>query len=80
MDFKELGLRIACLRREKKISQRLLAEYTGLSRATVNALENGRASDVGMRKVLKIIDCLGYELQLKEKTAFPTFEDLREEF
>lgn len=79
MDFKTLGMQLSLLRREQKLSQQNLADHVGISRATINALENGRAGDVGVRKVLKIIDYLGYELCLKQKSAFPTLEELRDD-
>ena len=79
MDFKTLGTHLSRLRREQKLSQQYLADHVGISRATINALENGRAGDVGVRKVLKIIDYLGYELCLKQRAAFPTLEELRDE-
>ncbi|MDO8843294.1 hypothetical protein [Methylicorpusculum sp.] len=41
-----------------------------------NALEKGRSGDVGVRKVLSILDYLGYELTLREKSPFPTLEEL----
>jgi transcriptional regulator with XRE-family HTH domain len=77
MDFKEIGLAVTEIRREKKLSQQLIADGTGLSRATINALESGRAGDVGLRKVMKVLDYLGYQIQLKEKSKFPTLEELR---
>jgi DNA-binding XRE family transcriptional regulator len=64
------------LRRGQRVSQQCVADATGLSRATINALETGRAGDVGLRKVIKVIDYLGYEIQLKKKSKFPTLEDL----
>jgi len=77
MDFKELGEKICELRGIKKISQQQVADAVGISRATVNALETGRAGDVGIRKVFKILDYLGYDIQIKEKSRFPTLEELR---
>jgi transcriptional regulator with XRE-family HTH domain len=77
MEFKEIGQEISFLRRQKKISQQKVANQTGISRSTLNALEKGRAGDVGLRKVLKILDYLGYEMRLKEKSALPTLEELR---
>jgi len=77
MDFQELGGQIAELRGLKKISQQHVADAIGISRATINALETGRAGDVGVRKVLKILDYLGYDIRIREKGRFPTLEELR---
>lgn len=77
VDFKKLGGEISELRGLRKISQQYLADAIGVSRATINALETGRAGDVGVRKVLKILDYLGYEIRIKEKGRFPTLEELR---
>jgi len=76
VDFNEIGLAVTEFRRGQRFSQQRIADATGLSRATINALETGRAGDVGLRKVIKIMDYLGYEIQLKEKSNFPTLEDL----
>ncbi|MDS1309518.1 helix-turn-helix domain-containing protein [Marinobacter xiaoshiensis] len=56
-----------------------MAEHLGMSRATINALENGRSGDIGIRKVMKILDYLGKELNIRDKSPFPTFEELRDE-
>ncbi len=77
MEFKEIGQEISFLRRQKKISQQKAANQTGISRSTLNVLEKGQAGDVGLRKVLKILDYIGYEICLKEKSALPTLEELR---
>jgi transcriptional regulator with XRE-family HTH domain len=79
VDFKALGARISSVRRAKKISQQVMADHLGMSRVTINALESGRAGDVGVRKVMRVVDYLGYELCLREKSAFPTLEELRDE-
>jgi len=76
VDFNEIGLAVTEFRRVQRFSQQRIADATGLSRATINALETGRAGDVGLRKVIKIMDYLGYEIQLKEKSNLPTLEDL----
>ena len=77
MDFQDLCQTITSLRQQQKISQHTMAERLGISRATINALENGRAGDVGIRKVMKILDYLGYELTVRKKSPFPTLEELR---
>jgi len=79
MDLKDFGTYLASLRKEKHISQTQLAKDLNISRATISSLENARSSDVGIKKVLQIIDYLGYELTCKEKSAFPTFEELKNE-
>ena len=78
MDFKEFGAHIAQLRKSKKVSQQQLSNDLGISRATISSLENGTSSDVGIKKILQILDYLGYELSSKEKSPFPTFEELRD--
>ena len=76
MDYQELGSAIAALRKQKKVSQQQLADHIAISRATLNALENGRAGDVGVRKVMKVLDYLGYELSVREQSPFPTLDEL----
>jgi len=78
MDFKEFGKEIATLRKQQNISQSQLAVDIGISRATISSFENGKGVDIGLRKVLQIVDYLGYEIELKEKSMFPTFEELRD--
>lgn len=79
MDFKELGNQIADLRKQQKISQTELSEDLHISRATISSFENGRGVNIGLKKVLQIIDYLGCEFTLKEKTRFPVFEELLNE-
>ncbi len=78
MDFKEFGNRISILRKKQKISQEILSKDIGISRATLSSFENGRAVDIGLKKVLHIVDYLGYEITLKKSSPFPTFEELRD--
>ncbi len=79
MDFQTRGHDIALHRRQQGVSQQKLADHLGISRATVNALENGRSGDIGIRKVMKILDYLGKELAIRDKSPFPTLEELRDE-
>ena len=79
MDFKEFGKNIAKLRKEQNISQTVLCEDIGISRATLSSLENGRGVDIGFKKILDIVNYLGYEINLKTKSPFPSFEELRDD-
>ena len=78
MDFQMLGKEVQRLRHEQGVSQQLMAEHLAISRATINSLENGRSGDIGIRKVMKILDYLGVELVIRNKSPFPTFEELRD--
>jgi len=78
MDFKEFGKTIVKLRKEQNISQLILCDDISISRATLSSLENGRGVDIGFKKILDIVDYLGYEINLKTKSPFPTFEELRD--
>ena len=74
----DIAQKLRELRREKDISQSQMAEHLQISRATLSAFETGRGSDIGLRKVMAMADYLGVELYLREKSPFPTFEELRD--
>lgn len=76
MNFYELGKELATLRKSKKISQQTIADDLHISRATISNFESGSNNDIGLKKVLQLIDYLGYELNIKEKSPFPSFEDV----
>jgi transcriptional regulator with XRE-family HTH domain len=78
MDFQALGQHVTELRASKGVSQQVLADAIGISRATINALEKGRSHDVGVCKVMKILSFFDYDLCIKQRAAFPTFEELRD--
>lgn len=79
MDYSELGRAVAGARKERAWSQQQLADYAGISRPTLSAFENGRAGEIGVRKLLVILDLLGYRLEMVEKHARPTLEELMRE-
>jgi len=78
MDYQEFGKQVSTLRKEQNISQKKLSDDIGIARATLSSFENGRGVDIGFKKVLQIVDYLGYTVQLKENSLFPTFEELRD--
>ena len=79
MTYQELGMELVALRKSKRLSQQALADSVGVSRATINALEKGRSIDIGIRKVIKILEYFDQELCFKQKTNFPTFDELKNE-
>lgn len=54
----DLGLRLKALRQERGLSQRRLAQISGVSNATVSLIEHGR-TDPSMGLLRKILDALG---------------------
>jgi transcriptional regulator with XRE-family HTH domain len=76
MDYEELGKRIVQLRKQAGYSQTTLAQYSGISRATIAGFETGRATDLGTRKLIKLLAILGHELSIREASPRPTFEEI----
>jgi transcriptional regulator with XRE-family HTH domain len=63
-----------------KLSQSELSRKAGLSRATLDALENGRAGELGFSKVTRLLAALGLELTLQTASSQrPTLEELMRE-
>ena len=61
-------------------TQSALADKASVSRATLDALENGRMGELGYSKVTRILAVLGLELKLQEASACrPTLEELMNE-
>jgi transcriptional regulator with XRE-family HTH domain len=79
-DLNSIGVEIASQRKTVGMSQSTLAKAAGVSRATLGALENGRAGELGFSKVAKILAALGLELKVQEANPRrPTLDELLEE-
>lgn len=65
MLIQELGAAIRKARNARGLTQRQLAAAAGLSRNTLNRLENGLFPDLGVKKAQAILEELGLELTLK---------------
>ena len=75
-----IGAQIAERRKALKLSQAELSRKAGLSRATLDALENGRAGELGFSKVSRLLAALGLELQLQTASSRrPTLDELMRE-
>ena len=62
MRIQELGHEIRRARLARGMTQAELAVAVGISRPTLNLLEGGLVRDLGVRKVLAVLDRLGLEL------------------
>jgi transcriptional regulator with XRE-family HTH domain len=69
LDLISVGVRIAERRKTLKLSQTELASKAGVSRATLDALENGRTGELGFSKVTKLLAALGLELTLQTASS-----------
>lgn len=78
MNADALAQQVRKLRRARGISQQVMAAHLGLSRATLSAFESGRGRDLGLQKLIAMLDYLGCELTVREKSAWPSFEELRD--
>ena len=79
MNLSELGYEIKKLRQHKKWSQDTLEQYSGITKRTISKIENGFMDEVGIKKVVTIIDLLDMELSLRPKARPRTLEELQDE-
>jgi transcriptional regulator with XRE-family HTH domain len=80
LDLTSIGQEVAGQRRKLKLSQAALARKAGVSRATLEALENGRAGELGFSKLTKLLAAIGLELKLQTASSHrPTLEQLLKE-
>ncbi len=80
LDLIFIGDQIAKRRKTLKLSQAELARKAGVSRATLDALENGRAGELGFSKLTKLLAALGLELKLQAAGSHrPTLDELMQE-
>lgn len=75
MRINELGQEIRQARLARGLTQAQLAAAAGLSRETLNLLESGLVRDLGVRKVLAVLEHLGLTLavQLGARPGRPDF-------
>lgn len=65
MRIQDFSSQIRKARLERGLTQAQLAASAGLSRETLNLLENGLVRELGFRKVLAVLDTLGLDLALE---------------
>jgi transcriptional regulator with XRE-family HTH domain len=80
LSLTDIGSRIASTRKALKLSQKDLARKAGVSRATLEALENGRTAELGFSRLTRILAVLRLDLVLQEENEQrPTLDQLRAE-
>ena len=63
------------LRKKNGWSQKKLADMAGLDRTTIGTLERDDYSDIGIRKVQRILELLGKKLTVAD-AGLPTLDQL----
>ncbi len=74
-----IGNQVREARKGQGLTQADLAAEAGISRTTLSLLESGTVQELGIRKVIRILDRLGLELTTRPAGAPPTLEEIREE-
>lgn len=77
--MKGIGEVVKRARKERGWSQERLGTPLGMSRATVSALENGTFNELGIRKVERLLNRLGYTLTVTKLEQRPTLNDLKKQ-
>ncbi|OGB25737.1 MAG: hypothetical protein A3I66_04985 [Burkholderiales bacterium RIFCSPLOWO2_02_FULL_57_36] len=67
MNLPQIGHAIRAQRISFGLSQQQLGDIAGLSRVTINQLENGTLDDLGYSKLNNVLDTLGITMETKEK-------------
>jgi transcriptional regulator with XRE-family HTH domain len=75
----EIGKEARRARKSRRISQKDLAKTLGMSRTTIGQIENSTVQDIGVRKLLRLLEYLGLEMHVRQANRRPTLEELREE-
>lgn len=77
LDLTTLGRLIAQHRSARRLTQAELARRARIGRSTLDALENGRATELGFGKIGRILASIGLTLKVTEANlGRPTLEDL----
>lgn len=74
--FTHLASDIRQLRKGNGWSQQQLADFTGLDRTTISALECNNFNEIGIRKVQRILQVLNQSLAI-ETMGLPNLDDMQ---
>jgi transcriptional regulator with XRE-family HTH domain len=75
----EIGEEIRKERKRRKISQGKMAKDLGMSRTTISQIESGTVQEIGVRKLIRILEYLDLELRVRPAGTPPTLDELRGE-
>jgi len=77
-DFSDIAPIVKFLRKKKKMSRKFASERTGCCPKTIERIESGiNGGDIGISKILNLLDTLGYCLEVVPKGRILTMEELQ---
>lgn len=71
----DLGQVVARLRREKDLTQKELGALVGMGQSTLARFETGQVAEFGSRKLLRLLEVLGYGLAVTDARPEFTLDD-----
>jgi transcriptional regulator with XRE-family HTH domain len=77
MDLPGVGREVAAARKASGLSQTALGRAAGLSRPTISALERGVIPDLGVQKLIRLLEVLDLELLVRPAGHPVTLDDLK---
>jgi transcriptional regulator with XRE-family HTH domain len=75
----DVGLELARLRKEKRMTQKELSKLCGLGQSTLARFETGGVAEFGSRKLLRLLEVLGYEMSFVPGKRTFTLDDALDE-
>jgi transcriptional regulator with XRE-family HTH domain len=75
----DMGEQIRQARKSRKVSQEELAKALGMSRTTIGQIENGSIQEIGVKKLIRVLEFLGLEMHVRPADRPPTLEEIRKE-
>ena len=71
----DFGQVVARLRREKNLTQKELGALVGMGQSTLARFETGQVAEFGSRKLLRLLEVLGYGLAVTDARPEFTLDD-----
>ncbi|RPJ06681.1 MAG: XRE family transcriptional regulator [Deltaproteobacteria bacterium] len=75
----EIGAHIRKNRENRHITQQQLAQALGMSRTTIGQIEKGTVQEIGVRKLIRVLEFLELEIRVRPARKPPTLDELSEE-
>lgn len=79
MNLTEIGFLIRDHRKKSGMTQSELAEAVGMSRTSIGDVERGSVDEIGLRKAIRIAECVGLELTFRPMRSAYTLDDAQTE-